>query len=443
MYLDESIYPKERIELRKDIYEGHPPWERVKKSGLYGRGERRMFSLGCARVLCDCLAALTFSSQADIYTEDEKTRRFILGVLDENSFWENMPAFLSRTYALGSGAVRVYMNEGRVCLDFASAEGFVPLGTHRGRVSDGLFRGIIRRGGKRYTLLEHHRFEKGRVCIERRLTDRETGEDTDIRAIGLSEREYTECSVPLFACFRPKMPDPSKPSLCGESAFEGCIDTIHALDTVFDSLVREFVLGRKRIIVPSSCIRTVVDPDTGKISRYFDADDEVYQALCCDDEKDLKIVDNTAVLRVEEHTDAINALLDILCFQTGLSAGTLSFSAGGVKTAAEVRSMQLRTESSMQQYRALCAEFLEDLVQSILACGEMSGEPVRADAHIRISFPDTQTTDIAEMIDRNIRLVDAGLRSKAGAVMNINDCTEDEAEKELERAEKERRRENG
>ena len=82
-------------------------------------------------------------------------------------------------------------------------------------------------------------------------------------------------------------------------------------------------------------------------------------------------------------------------------------------------------------------------MQSILACGEMSGEPVRADAHIRISFPDTQTTDIAEMIDRNIRLVDAGLRSKAGAVMNINDCTEDEAEKELERAEKERRRENG
>ena len=424
---DENIYPKYRIEIRKDIYGGHPPWERVKKSGLYGRGDRKMSTLGCAGVLGDSLAALTFSSQADIFLGDEYSRRFVMQVLEENCFWENMPSFLSRTFALVIPFVT------RTILSYLSRWSS-PLGTDRGRICDAVFRGIVRKDGEKYTLSEYHHLENGQVCIERQLTDR-TGREVHDTG-GLPAKEYINTDIPLFACFRPKLPDPGKACLCGESVFDGCIDTLHAIDTVFDSFVREFILGRKRIIVPSSCIRTVVDPDTGSISRYFDADDEVYQALCCDDERDLKISDNTAELRVTEHTDAINALLDILCFQTGLSAGTLSFSANGVKTAAEVRSMQLRTESTMQQYRALCGEFMEDLVRSILSCGRVCGENVKTGTPIRIAFADTQTTDTGDVIDRNIR-------SKESAVMNIFDCTPEEARKELEQAEKERRKENG
>lgn len=176
--------------------------------------------------------------------------------------------------------------------------------------------------------------------------------------------------------------------MLGLSCFANCTDTLKALDIAFDSFSREFVLGRKRIIVPSSCIRTVVDPDTGRISRYFDTDDEVYQALKCDEEKDLKISDNTCELRVSEHVDAINALLDILCFQTGLSSGTLSFStSGGLKTAAEVKSMETRTEITMQQNRCLAAELIESTVKSIIRCGMLCGEIPKGDISVRVAFP--------------------------------------------------------
>lgn len=101
-----------------------------------------------------------------------------------------------------------------------------------------------------------------------------------------------------------------------------------------------------------------------------------------------EISDNTCELRVSEHVDAINALLDILCFQTGLSSGTLSFStSGGLKTAAEVKSMETRTEITMQQNRCLAAELIESTVKSIIRCGMLCGEIPKGDISVRVVFP--------------------------------------------------------
>ncbi len=433
---DGQYADRERIGLWNAVYSGHPPWEYVKKSGLYGKGERRISALGCGRVLCDSLSALTFSNQADIITDNTAAQGFVMRTLDENAFWENMPSFLSRAFGLGGGVVRTFISGGQVCLDFVGADSFVPTGQERGRVNSGIFRSAVTVGGRRYTLYERHITEKNSTVIERELYSAD-GRQEDVALTGLSERDEFEGCGAMFSYFRPILPDPSGASLCGISVFDGCMDTLKALDTVFDSFVREFILGRKRIIVPSSCIRTVVDPDTGNVSRYFDADDEVYQALKCDEERDLRIIDNTAQLRVGEHTTAINSLLDLLCFQTGLSEGTLSFTGSGVKTAAEIKSMRARTEMTMQQNRALCGEFLEGVVRALISTGIICGELPEMSPQVRISFIDTETTDRSEIIDRNIRLVNAGLRSHTAAVMNILDCSEAEAEKELARIRRE------
>lgn len=427
--------------LWRAVYSGHPPWEYVKRSGLYGRGERKIFALGCGKVLCDTLSMLTFSNQADIIVGDSLVQSFVTDVLDSCGFWENMPSFLSRAFGMGGGVVRSCISGGEVCIDFIGADSFLPLGQDKGRINSGIFRSAVVKDGKPLTLYERHTAVNGGTVISRELYGDNGSCQLELSVIGLSERDELIGTAPMFSYFRPVLPDPSEGSLCGISVLDGCMDTLRAIDTVFDSFIREFILGRKRIIVPSSCIRTVVDPDSGRVSRYFDADDEVYQALKCDEEQDLKIIDNTTELRVKEHTEAINTLLDLLCFQTGLSEGTLSFSSAGVKTAAEIRSMKERTEMTMQQDRALCAEFLEGVVRSIISCGIICGKLPDTAPDIRISFIDTETTDRGEIIDRNIKLVRAGLRSELAAVMNINDCTEEEAEKELERIRKESRRE--
>ncbi|MCD3573562.1 hypothetical protein [Streptococcus equi] len=53
---------------------------------------------------------------------------------------------------------------------------------------------------------------------------------------------------------------------------------MRAIDIAYDSFEREFRLGRKRILVPATAIRTVVDSE-GNFHRYFDATDETYEAF--------------------------------------------------------------------------------------------------------------------------------------------------------------------
>ena len=186
--------------------------------------------------------------------------------------------------------------------------------------------------------------------------------------------------------------------------------------------------------MPSSCIRTVVNPETGKTERYFDADDEVYQALKCDEDKELKITDNTVELRISEHVDGINALLNILCFQVGLSPGSLSFDkAGGVKTATEVVSEENKTAVTIRCQKNLLVEFIEEMCRAVLRLAMITGEVPHGDFEVTVAFKDSVVIDDNTLIQNNINLVTTGLKSKVSAIMEVMKCDEEAAKRELEK----------
>ena len=246
-------------------------------------------------------------------------------------------------------------------------------------------------------------------------------------------------SVPAFQYWKPDISNNQQTTLpLGVSIYANCIDTLKALDTVFDSFVREYILGKKRIIVPSSCIRTVVDPESGKSTSYFDTDDEVYQALKCDEDRDLKITDNTTVLRVQDHVNGINALLNILCSQVGLSAGALSFDQSkGMKTATEVVSENSKTAQTMKANKNLLVEFIEGMIKAVLELAVYSGELPKKEYSLSVAFKDNVIIDDNTLIENNINLVAAGLKSKVSAVMEIMKCDEATARAELEKIKQE------
>lgn len=169
--------------------------------------------------------------------------------------------------------------------------------------------------------------------------------------------------------------------------------------------------------------------------RYFDADDEVYQALKCDEDKDLNITDNTMSIRVDEHVSSINALLNILCAQTGLSAGYLSFDrSGGVKTATEIISENSKTFRTAKTHKNMLSEALKQLVRSLVSLGVyLKICPDIADYTVDVAFADNIIEDDNTIIDNNIKLVSAGLKSKISAIMEIMKCDEAAARKELEK----------
>ena len=224
------------------------------------------------------------------------------------------------------------------------------------------------------------------------------------------------------------------------------MDTLHAIDICFDSFVREFRLGKKRIIVPARMIRTVTDPATGKQVRYFDATDETYEALSTDDPDTLKIQDNSVSLRVEEHVEALNALLNLLCLQVGLSFGTFSFDAkGGLKTATEVVAENSKTYKTIKNFQNQIIPAVQDLVDAIIEVAAlyeltwdgMSIAQLAARGYeVKVSLDDGVTQDRQTNINEGITLVGAGLMSKYTFLTDpkygIN-LTEDDALQELQR----------
>ena len=222
------------------------------------------------------------------------------------------------------------------------------------------------------------------------------------------------------------------------SIYANALDTLKALDIAFDSFSREFTLGKKRIIVPAQCIQTVVNHETGQMERYFDADDEAFVALKTEDSENLKITDNTVALRVDEHVSAINALLNILCFQVGLSAGTLSFDAvQGMKTATEVISQDSKTARTIKNNKNLFAENIETVVHALIATGIYLNAIPKKKYSVTVSWNDNIIIDDNTLIDNNIKLVQAGLKSKLKAIMDVQKCDEKTALEEIERISKE------
>ena len=207
------------------------------------------------------------------------------------------------------------------------------------------------------------------------------------------------------------------------SIYGNALETLHALDICYDSFVREFRLGKKRIIVPARAVRSVVDPQTGKLCRYFDASDETYEALASDTPDDLKITDNSVSLRVEEHVSAINAFLSILCMQVGFSAGTFSFDEHtGLKTATEVVSENSKTYKTIKTIQNQIRPAIEHLVRNIIDVAilyEMTDENGQSIANlvapgysINVTFDDGVTQDRQTNINEGVMLVGAGLLSK-------------------------------
>ena len=93
----------------------------------------------------------------------------------------------------------------------------------------------------------------------------EPGEDILGRRVEAGSAERVPFGGPLFTCVSALFGGGEDIPL-GQSLFGGALGTLRALDICFDSFVREFRLGKKRLIVPSRAVRSAVDPATGGAS---------------------------------------------------------------------------------------------------------------------------------------------------------------------------------
>ena len=448
------------------------------------RKERELYRMNVAKAISSEMASLVWGEECTVNVSingfestDERPdplNLFVQKVLAKNAFREKMQESIEEGLALGGSALKVWAeakhdengNEipetRKLMIGYAMADQFVPTSWDNAKVSEGVFVSRVAKDGYYYTRLEWHKWNGLTYVITNELYRSEIqkgtapGETQDILGVRYPLAEIypyldEETEVPveesLFSYWRtPIANNLDDNSPLGMSIYGNALETLHALDICYDSFVREFRLGKKRIIVPARAVRSVVDPQTGRLVRYFDANDETYEALASDTPDDLKITDNSVELRVEEHVSAINAFLSILCLQTGFSAGTFTFDQhGGLKTATEVVSENSKTYKTIKTVQNQLRPAIEHLVRNIIDVAilyemDFEGIPVAQLAapgyNINITFDDGVTQDRQTNINEGVMLVGAGLLSKYTFLTDPKygqGLTPEEAQEELAR----------
>lgn len=431
------------IEVWKQIYTGYlSDWHDVEYKTISGTKKRRRRSLNMAKTSCEELATLVFNERCSINISDEGLHDNIREVLDDNGFNREFQRFLEYMFALGGMVVKGRVEDEKIKLSYVKADSFIPTGWSNKKVDEGVFINEIIKNDKRYTHLEWNQWDKSSYVIKNELYEaNKTSNELGIK-VSLStlyedmeeEVRIENLSRSFFEYIKPSTANNiDMDSPLGVAVYSNALDTMESIDVAFDSFEREFRLGKKRILVPHTAIKQVVDPKTGRQSRYFDADDEVYQAFKFDEiNQDIK--DLSVELRVEEHINAINSLLNLFSMQTGFSAGTFSFDGQSMKTATEVVSENSKTFRTKQSHEVLIAEGIKGIVDMIVELAKLYDIPdfeIVEYYDVRVTFDDSVAEDKMGDLQYWIQLVNNQLATKHRAIKKVLGLTDEEATEEL------------
>lgn len=446
--ISEEMY--RQMDVWKDLYTGyHKPWHDVEIKTIGGTKEHKMRTLNMGKVAAEEMATLVFNERCSINISDVTLSKEIESILGANGFTKEFQRFLEYQFALGGMVIKGHVAGDEIKLSYVKADSFLPTGWTNKKITEGIFLNETVKGDKKYTHLERHYWE-GPTYIVRNELYESNGLADDLGAkVPLSvlyedleeEVKFHGLERSMFTYIKPNTANNvDMDSPLGISIFANAMDTMRALDVAFDSFEREFRLGKKRILVPDSAIKVIADKETGEMVRYFDANDEVFQAMKFDNSENDQVKDLSVELRVDEHIAAINSLLNLFAMQIGFSAGSFSFDGQSMKTATEVVSENSKTFRTKQSHETIIEEGIKEMVDFIVDLADLFKIfPKPADYEVTVTFDDSVAEDKLGDLNYWVQLVSNELATKKRAIMKVLGLTEDEAEKELQDIAEERK----
>lgn len=399
--------------------------------------EHERYRLGMAKKVCEDWANLLLNEKISIKAGDYEER--LKEVLRFNNFYVRANQLIELTFALGTGALVEYKDgDGNIIIDYIRADMIYPLSWDNGDITECAFGTTRVTDGKECIYLQIHRLgvvrdedeepeNENMYYIENKYVDAESGKEIECPG-NVIPLVNTGSEFPLFQIITPNICNNiDLDSPFGVSIYANSISQLKGCDLVYDSYMNEYVLGRKRIIVPISAAKMQMSKD-GVIAPAFDPKDTVYYQMPVDRDGDMKLTEVDMTIRASDHELGIQRCLDILSMKCGMGTGRYKFdSSGGVKTATEVISDKSDLYQNRQKNSTVVGQAILGMIRAVAFLD--AGIEVEA----TVNFDDSIIEDTNTTIDKNIKLVTNGLRSKLTAIMEIEHCSEEEAKKELKR----------
>ena len=370
-------------------------------------------TLNMPKKLCEDFAKLLWSEKVQINLDNKANTEQLLQVLNskENNFKVNFPNFLERVFALGTGVTVEYKKDGKTIIDYIDGDVVLPFSYMNSYINGLITVSRWETGSESdkryYTHLTYHQFKDKKYIKMNEIyvssVDTLLGRELDFKEEMPNVEEYKtyDTDNPHFQVWKPVIANNfDTDSPMGLSILANQIDKFKAIDIKYDSFNREFLTGKKRILIDRTAVKkkAVADPETGNVNyvSYFDVNDEVYVAIDGMEHQPVKDIDFK--LRYQEHIDSINAELNYLSSGSGLGQNYYSFDGQGVKTATEVVSENSDTYRTKLHHQIMVQSGLEGLVKAIC---ELEGIPYTS---VNIAFDDSIIEDENTLIHRGVML---------------------------------------
>ena len=148
--------------------------------------EHDLSQMNMAKKVAEDWANLLMNEKTRIDTDDEISGEFLRGkngkggILGENDFWTGINQLVERSFALGTGAVVLRLEEaridedcnllpspeGKIRLEYVTAPNIIPLSWQGQTVTEAAFMGNMTVGGHPLTYLQVHRKEEDGYVID-------------------------------------------------------------------------------------------------------------------------------------------------------------------------------------------------------------------------------------------------------------------------------------
>ncbi|ECQ0701892.1 phage portal protein [Listeria monocytogenes] len=437
------------IDMWKRLYQGHyAEWHNLNYEHNGNPVNRRQLSMNLPKVTAKYMSKLLFNEKVKINIDDKAAEEFVVNVLKTNGFTKNMERYIEYGEAMGGFVIKVYHDGNKnVKVSFATADCMYPLSNDSENVDECIIANSFHKNNKYYTLLEWNEWQGDVYTVTTELYQSDDPNELGTKVSLKLLFNDIEPVVPLppltrptFIYIKPNIANNKNlTSPLGISIYANALDTLKTLDLMFDSYYQEFKLGKKKVLVPSSFVKTAVNLD-GSTTQYFDSTDEAFFLYQGDQDADGKSVKDISVeIRSTEFIESINAMLRIYAMQVGLSAGTFTFDENGLKTATEVVSEKSETYQTKNSHSQLIEQGIKEMIVSILEVGKFieaySGDIVELNT-ITVDFDDSIAQDEDTTINRYTTAKNQGmipLKIALQRAWNITDAEAEEWKEEIEK----------
>lgn len=381
--------------------------------------KRTRATLGMAKKVCEDWANLLLNEKVEIKTGSEAQDKILSDILQVNNFRVRGNQLIELSYALGTGALVEYKGPANnVLIDYVRAEMIYPLSWDNGDVTECAFGSHRTDGMQEYIYIQIHRLGRpevgeveGAYYLENlRYTLDGTPREDPEPPINTGSR------APLFQLIKPNICNNiDLDSPLGISVYANAVDQLKGCDLVYDSYLNEFVLGKKRIIVPASMAQMQMGtPDAkGAIARpIFDVNDTIFYAIpdsSRNSGEGQKLTENNMEIRANEHELGLQRSLDSLSLKVGMGNNRYKYESGGVKTATEVISEKSDLYQNLRKNELILESALKGMVSAIFFLLGQDVEPSK----VSVAFDDSIITDEQTDLKNDLQLVTAGIMSKA------------------------------